>query len=143
MACRPHRRLATACLLGVLVIVVSTAEVSGASTAPATRFRLTKVVTPNNVVANGPDRPIIVYWSGSATFPVTVQDASRSCLAGYICNPVSHTFNTRGNPLVWVNAVACEGTVPPGFVFRYKIWAIDAKGRRTPKVPMNIPCKPG
>jgi hypothetical protein len=138
------RVLATSAVVASGIATLATMGTTGASSPPAPKsFHLVKVVTPKNLVANGPDRPITIYWAGNAVFPVTVQDGPRSCQAGYLCVSASYHFKARANPLDWVDATNCEGAVPPGFVFRYYIWAVDAKGHRTPEIAMNIPCQPG
>lgn len=107
------------------------------------RFRITKLVTPNNLYANGPDRPLKISWKGPATFPVKAVSAPRTCPAGYICSTIHHKFTTRAHQLVWKNAEHCQGSVPKGYKGHYLTWLVDAKGHRTQKVKTNVACHQG
>jgi hypothetical protein len=107
----------------------------------AAKFKITKfTMSPEPLISNGPDGTGSIYWSGHPTFPVTIKDGPRSCPSGLICNTEQHVFATSANPLVWQDEANCEGTVPVGFVFKYWVWGVDAKGHKTAKFRINKPC---
>jgi hypothetical protein len=137
-------------IIGILVLVPVAIAVtsSPAGAAPsshaskdAAKFKITRfTLSPDPLIANGPDGTARIYWSGHPTFPVTIYDAPRSCPSGLICNALQRVFARSADPLVWKDEGNCEGTVPVGFVFRYWIWGVDAKGHKTAKFRTNIPC---
>jgi hypothetical protein len=126
-------------LAGVATIV--SAAVADSSARAADKFRITRIVTPTNLVANGPDRSERIYWAGSPKFPVKAREEPRSCPAGLICKPISRTFTVHRDPLVWPKAWHCQGVVPAGFEFKYETWLVDAAGKQTAKVSINVPCR--
>jgi len=131
-----------------LLLVATTVTSSPASAAPRTSksetaaaFKITRyTISPDPLIANGPDGTAKIYWSGHPAFPVTIYDAARSCPSGLICNPEQHVFARSTDPLVWKNQGSCEGTVPVGFVFKYWMWGVDANGHKTKKIRINVPC---
>lgn len=131
-------------LTPVAVAVMSSPAVAaprGDASKAAATFKITKfTISPDPLISNGPDGTAKIYWSGHPTFPVTIADAPRSCPAGLICNPERRVFSTSADPLVWPDEGSCEGTVPVGFVFKYWVWGIDARGHKTKKFRVNVPC---
>lgn len=136
-------------VVGLVTLVSAIAAAASSSAGAAPRdfaskravFKITKfTVSPDPLIANGPDGTAKIYWSGHPTFPVTIYDAPRSCPSGLICNPEQRVFGTSADPLVWPDEGSCEGTVPIGFVFKYWAWGVDAKGHKTPKFRINVPC---
>jgi len=142
------RRVVTVVGIVTLASAVVTAVSAPAGAAPreiaskrVAVFKITRfAVSPDPLIANGPDGTARIYWSGHPTFPITIYDAPRSCPSGLICNPEQRVFATSADPLVWPDEGSCEGTVPVGFVFKYWAWGVDAKGHRTPKFRINVPC---
>lgn len=125
----------------LLLVGVVVASNSAAASAKKPSFYVARVVFPTVLVANGPGKPIVVYWGGQAKFPVTLLAIARSCHRGVVCKPVEYTFPTYRYPLA-IDGLRCQGRVPAaGFKLAYTVWLQDSRGAATAKVAEVVSCR--
>jgi hypothetical protein len=137
-------------LAAVLATVFASDGSPARNSATSSRFVITQVVTPLFIKQNGAKGTRKIYWAGTPTFPVTLNERgicpeSVNCGArdkdGWGTPTAKTVFQTSANPLVTKSYYFCSGGLTSNYVIGVEDWLIDAKGHRTPPVRNFWVCK--
>jgi hypothetical protein len=130
-------RAAAVALTGAAVLAVVPA--AGAKrTTSADTFRILRTSSPQYVLNNGAHGTIAIWWTGRASFPVTVHDAPASCPSGFTCHAQTDLVGAQANPLRWA-AWWCSGS-DRAWTLDFWFWLTDASGAATQRVRARVAC---
>lgn len=104
-------------------------------------FLIERIEAPEGIAYNGEPGRVAVSWSGSPTFPVTLDDRP---LPGDCeldaCTDNLERFAEAANPLVFHVSCRCEEGVCTGGAFGYRVTLTDANGVRSPPATYRSAC---
>jgi hypothetical protein len=106
-------------------------------------FSIRDVEYPDTVVSDGPRGNLMIYWSGSPTFPITAvfRPTEGGCPTGVTCFMPEQVFQEQESPLLFVDSPRCFG-VTEQVVFDYEVELTDAEGETTERYPAPFVCVP-
>jgi hypothetical protein len=133
----------TAALLAVGLTVGLQASTLGSAGA-VTPLKITSV-TPNPTTINitTASKNYTVAWSGSATFPMTVNVVPEpSCsTATFTCNKRTTKFTKRSNKLVLTTTCSINaGSSPGSHTGTWNVQLVDAHGKKSPLAHHTVKC---
>lgn len=105
---------------------------------PGAPIRITSVDAPSPAINNAPAEDVHVFWTGDATFPVTITIYPVRCDAGG-CITQTRSFSVNENPLVMKDASFCYGYSQSHSSYWEGVLK-DANGFSSPPYPLHGSC---
>ncbi len=100
-------------------------------------FLITEI--PSFSAVAGTPMDMMIHFTGTPRFPVTLRTRNVSCSQGWTCGPATAIFRTRDDSPI-KRTFACGTSASQTGNFTYVAWLTDASGIKTPEAEYNYSC---